>query len=237
MEEILEELADNKWFTKLDMKVGYHQVRMQPQDEHKTAFKTNQGHYQFKVMPFGLTNAPATFQCLMNEVLSPFLRKFVMVFLDDILIYSPSKNAHVTQLHQVLQKLREHSLFLKNSKCSFAKHQIKYLGHIISDEGVSTGPSKTADMLQWPTSTIVTKLRAFLGLTGYYGRFVKHYELIAKPLTQLMRKNQFVWSSKAQRAFKQLKQDMVSTSVLALPNFQETLKLKWMTLMWALGQS
>jgi len=120
MEEILEELAGSKYFTKLDMCSGYHQVRMKPEDEHKTAFKTHQGHYQFRVMPFGLTNAPATFQCLMNEVLAPFLRKSVMVFLDDILIYSPSLDTHITHIRQVLDKLREHQLYLKVSKCSFA---------------------------------------------------------------------------------------------------------------------
>ena len=140
MEEILEELSGSKYFTKLDMKSGYHQVRIKPEDEYKTAFKTHQGHYQFRVMPFGLTNAPATFQCLMNDVLAPFLRKFVMVFLDDILIYSPSLSAHIDHLRQVLDKLREHNLYMKLSKCSFAKWQLHYLGHIISGEGVATDP-------------------------------------------------------------------------------------------------
>ena len=140
MEEILEELSGSKYFTKLDMKSGYHQVRIKPEDEYKTAFKTHQGHYQFRVMPFGLTNAPATFQCLMNDVLAPFLRKFVMVFLDDILIYSPSLSAHIDHLRQVLDKLREHNLYMKLSKCSFAKWQLHYLRHIISGEGVATDP-------------------------------------------------------------------------------------------------
>ena len=198
IEEILKELAGSKYFTKLDMKSGYHQVRMQPEDEHKTAFKTHQGLYHFKVMPFGLTNAPATFQCIMNDVLAPYLRKFVMVFLDDILIYSPSFDTHVTHLQQVLAKLREHQLYMKLSKCSFAQHQIEYLGHIISQEGVATDPSKTVAMTQWPTPTSVTELRGFLCLTGYYRRFVKHYGLIAKPLTKLLQKNHFVWSSTAQ---------------------------------------
>ena len=124
---------------------------MQASDEYKTAFKTHHGHYQFRVMPFGLTNAPATFQCIMNEVLEPFLRKFVMVFLDDILIYSPSLEAHLSHLDQVFAKLREHKLYMKASKCSFAQHQLEYLGHIISCAGVSTNPSKTSAMLQWPT--------------------------------------------------------------------------------------
>ena len=127
IEEILEELAGSKYFTKLDMKSGYHQVRMTHEDEHKTTFKTHQGLYHFKVMLFGFTNAPATFQCIMNDVLAPFLRKFVMVFLDDILIYCPSFETHVSHLQQVLAKLREHQLYMKLSKCSFAQHQIEYL--------------------------------------------------------------------------------------------------------------
>jgi len=120
IEEILDELAGSKYFTKLDMKSGYHQVRMLLDDEYKTAFKTHQDHYQFKVMPFGLTNAPSTFQCIINEVLKPFLRKFVLVFLDDILIYSPSLEAHEEHVQQVFEVLRNHKFFLKPSKCSFA---------------------------------------------------------------------------------------------------------------------
>lgn len=157
----------------------------------------------------------------MNEVLAPFLRKFVMVFLDDILVYSPTLEAHLTHLHLVLSKLREHKLFMKSSKYSFAQTKLEYLGHIISVEGVSTDPSKTEAMRKWPVPTTVTELRGFLGLTGYYRRFVHHYGLIAKPLTQLLKKKQFHWSEEAQLAFEKLKAAMSSTPVLALPDFQQ----------------
>jgi len=221
VKEILDELVGTRYFTKLDMTTGYHQIRMCAVDEYKTAFKTHHGHYHFKVMPFGLTNAPATFQCVMNEVLQPFLRKFVLVFLDDILIYSKTLDDHVTHLRAVLEKLQTHQFYLKRSKCSFAQSQIDYLGHIISKHGVATDPSETQAMQDWPIPTTVTELRGFLGLTGYYRRFVKNYGIIAKPLTQLLRKKQFIWTTEATSAFNALKQVMAQTPVLQLPDFNQ----------------
>lgn len=221
IEEILDELAGSKFFTKLDMRAGYHQVRMLPEDEHKTAFKTHQGHYQFKVMPFGLTNAPATFQCIMNHILQPFLRKFVLVFLDDILIYSATLEEHTQHLELVLEQLRKHQFFLKESKCSFAQASLEYLGHIISARGVATDSSKIAAMVNWPAPTTVTELRAFLGLTGYYRRFVKGYGQLTKPLTNLLKLKHFTWTQEAQMAFEKVKTTMTQTPVLGLPNFQD----------------
>ena len=219
IEEILDELSGSKYFTKLDLRAGYHQVRMQPQDEHKTAFKTHQGHYQYKVMPFGLTNAPATFQCIMNHILQPFLRRFVLVFLDDILIYSPTMEDHIHHIDLVFEQLRKNQFYVKDSKCSFAQSSLEYLGHIISDKGFSTDQSKIADMLKWPAPIDFTELRGFLGLTGYYRRFVKHYGLITKPLTSILRLNQFTLTETTQKAFETVKQVMTTTPVLQLPDF------------------
>jgi hypothetical protein len=159
----------------------------------------------------------------MNDILEPFLRKFVLVFLDDILIYSPTMELHLTHLRQILETLRQHQFYMKASKCSFAQTKLDYLGHMISQEGVSTNPEKTTAMLNWPTPSTVTELRGFLGLTGYYRKFVKHYGIIARPLTNLLKMKQFTWSVQAQHAFEQLKQAMVTVPVLAIPDFEKPL--------------
>jgi hypothetical protein len=221
IDEILDELAGAQCFTKLDFKSGFHQVRMSPTDEFKTTFKTHQGHYQFKVMPFGLTNALATFKCIMTVILAPFLRKFVIVFMDDILIYSSSLDQHVEHIREVLQVLREHKFFVNWSKCAFAQVELEYLGHIIFEAGDAIDPKKTQAMVQWPTPTNVTELKGFLGLTGYYRKFVKNYGLLAKPLTNLLKRKQLCWDEVAQVAFDKLKAEMTSTPVLALPDFSQ----------------
>ena len=172
VEELLDELHGACFFTKLDLRSGYHQVRVHAEDVEKTAFRTHEGHFKFLLMPFGLTNAPATFQSLMNTVLWPFLRKFILVFFDDIVIYSPSWSTHLQHINIVLTALREHHLRLKLSKCSFAQPTVNYLGHVISGQRVAMDNEKVAAVASWPQPRSVRGLRGFLGLAGYYRRFI-----------------------------------------------------------------
>ncbi|WOG95777.1 hypothetical protein DCAR_0415105 [Daucus carota subsp. sativus] len=221
IEELLDELKGTKYFSKIDLKSGYHQIRMHPPDIPKTAFKTHFGHYEYLVMPFGLTNAPSTFQALMNHVFKPLLRKCILVFFDDILIYSPTWEDHLKHLQEVLTLMKTHTLHANLKKCSFGTTQIHYLGHIISEKGVETEKDKVQSILQWPQPTNLKQLRGFLGLTGYYRRFIKDYGKICKPMTQLLKKDAFHWDDAATAAFDKLKFIMTSPPVLALPDFNQ----------------
>jgi hypothetical protein len=222
IDELLDELSGAAWFTSLDLRAGYHQIRLAEGEEHKTTFQTNQGHYEFMVMPYGLTSAPATFQNAMNKIFAPLLRRCALVFIDDILIYTKTLQEHQEHLRAVFQLLTEHQLKVKRSKCTFVQPQLKYLGHIISASGVSTDPKSIEAVQTWPVPQSTKDVRKFLGLAGYYRKFVQNFGLISRILTDLLKKNElFIWTHAHQQSFDSLKQALLTAPVLALPNFEK----------------
>ncbi|XP_052172235.1 uncharacterized protein LOC127788163 [Diospyros lotus] len=220
--DMLDELAGSTIFTKLDLRAGYHQIRMHMGDIHKTTFRTHHGHYEYMVMPFGLCNAPSTFQEAMNHIFQHMLRKFVLVFFDDILVYSKTRDQH---LEQVLSILARESFYIKLSKCAFGQTELMYLGHKICPEGVKVEPHKIIAIQSWPKSKNVSQLHGFLGLIGYYRKFLQHYGANARPLTQLLKKDKFQWTDDANHAFAALKQAMTCTLVLAMLDFAQQFEI------------
>ena len=227
LDDMLDELSGATIFSKVDLRSGYHQIRMKLGDEWKTAFKTKFGLYEWLVMPFGLSNAPSTFMRLMNEVLRPFIGIFVVVYFDDILIYSKSMNEHLDHLRAVFDALRAAHLFGNMEKCTFCTQRVSFLGYVVTPQGIEVDSSKVDAIQSWPQPTTVTQVRSFLGLAGFYRRFVRDFSSIAAPLHELTKKGApFEWGAPQDDAFNTLKERLTHAPLLQLPNFDKVFELE-----------
>ena len=219
IDDLFDQSQGASWFSKIDLRSGYHQLRVKEEDIPKTAFRTRYGHYEFLVMSFGLTNAPAAFMDLMNRVCKSMLDKSVIVFIDDILIYSKDEAEHARHLYEVLETLRKEKLYAKFSKCAFWLREVQFLGHVINANGVLVDPSKIEAVAKWNPPKNPSEIRSFLGLAGYYRRFVQDFSKIATPLTKLTRKDEkFIWGEDQERAFQTRKEKLTQAPVLSLPD-------------------
>jgi hypothetical protein len=222
---LLDQLKDAKYFTKLDLRSGYHQIRIAEGDTWKTTFKTKQGLFEWMVMPFRLCNAPATFMRVMNDVLRPFLDDFVIVYLE-----------HIEHVKRVLDVLRKEQLFLKLSKCEFGKTSFIYLGHIVGGGELKIDPYKVKVILEWSRPNNVTEVRIFLGAAQYWRKFIANFSSIAAPLHAVTSvKKGFQWGGKQQQAFDTLKEKINSTPVLALPNLRQPFEIQTDASNYAMG--
>ena len=227
LDDMLDELHGSCVFSKIDLKSGYHQIRMKEGDEWKTAFKTKYGLYEWLVMPFGLTNAPSTFMRLMNHVLRTFLGHFVVVYFDDILIYSKNLEDHVAHLKLVLEVLRKESFFGNLKKCTFCTDQLVFLGFVVSAKGIEVDEEKVKAIHDWPTPTSVSQVRSFHGLASFYRRFVRDFSSLAAPLTEVIKKNiPFKWGAEQEKAFRLIKKKLTNAPLLILPNFTKTFEIE-----------
>ncbi|GBG93035.1 hypothetical protein CBR_g58303 [Chara braunii] len=222
IDDLLDRVQGCKYYSKIDLKSGYHQIAIRPEDQHKTAFQTRYGLYEFVVMPFGLCNAPGTFQHAMNRIFHDYLDKFVVVYLHDILIFSKSVEEHAQHVETVLSLLQQHKYKVNLDKCEFGRTRILYLGHEVSAEGIRPEDAKVARIRDWPRPQTVTEVRSFLGMCGYYRNFVKNYSTIASPLTDLTRLDTpWDWSDECEAAFKRLKHALMNHEVLMVPDPQK----------------
>ena len=226
IDDLLDTLGKAEVFSSIDLASGYWQVRITGDDVPKTAFRTHIGHFEWLVLPFGLTNAPATFQAAMHATFGPYLNKFVLVYLDDILIFS-KRSEHLEHIRLVLQKLREHGWYANAKKCHFNKVSLKFLGHVVTaGKGVSADPAKVAKVQQWSPPTDLNQLRSFLGLANYFRRFIKGFAQVAAPLNNLLSKNTvFSWSAACQQSFEEIKHLLTVAPVLALPVWDKKFQL------------
>jgi hypothetical protein len=224
IDDLFDQLMGACVFSKIDLRSRYHQLKIRATNIPKTAFITRYGLYEYMVMSFGLTNAPAYFMYLMNKVFMEYLDKFMVAFIDDNLIFSKNEEEHDEHLCLVLQKLRENQLYAKLSKCEFWLKEVSFLGHIISKGGISVDPSKVKSVLSWNTPQNVSDIQSFLGLAGYYRRFIEGFSKIAKPMTDLLEKGKtFEWTPRHEASFQELKKRLTTTPVLTMPDMEKTI--------------
>ena len=215
VEELMDRLHGASYFTKIDLASGYHQIRVKEADIHKTALVSRYGSYEYTVMPFGLCNAPVTFQRIMNHLLREGLDKFVLVFLDDILIFSRTKEEHLQHIKAVLHRLRLEKFFGRFHKCEFFRTGVEYLGFDVGKDGIKPSLSKIKAILNWPTPECVTDVRSFLGICSFYRKFLRWFSEIAAPLIDLTKKDKpWVWGDQEENAFNGLKRTMVTAPIL-----------------------
>uniref|UniRef100_A0AAG5D8F6 RNA-directed DNA polymerase n=1 Tax=Anopheles atroparvus TaxID=41427 RepID=A0AAG5D8F6_ANOAO len=222
IEEILDNLGKSSYFTTLDLKSGFHQIEMDPKDRMKTAFSTTQGHFEFARMPFGLKNAPAAFQRAMNSVLSGLIGNICFVYLDDIIVVGKNLKTHLDNLDTVLQRLSDFNLKIQLDKCEFLKRETEFLGHTITPEGIKPNPDKIAKILDWRLPTTQKEIKQFLGLTGYYRRFIRDYAKLTKPLSKCLKKDATVNFNQEEyrTSFEELKKIISSDQILIYPDFK-----------------
>ena len=222
IQDLLDKMQGATVFSSLDLRSGYHQIRISDEHVEKTAFTTPFGHYEFKLLSFGLTNAPASFQGVMNRIFGRRLDDFMAVYLDDILVFSKNAKDHLKHLDLVLGSVRRHKLLAKLSKCVWGVNGLPFLGHVLSADGISVDPKKADAVEEWPAPKNVGELRSFLGLANYFRRFMQGFAKRAAPMTSLLRKDApYIWSTECREAFEGLKTDLSSAPVLVAPDYSK----------------
>ncbi|KAE8663112.1 putative Quercetin 3-O-methyltransferase 1 [Hibiscus syriacus] len=225
LDDMLDQLSGSKVFSKIDLKSGYHQIKIRLGDEWKTTFKTPQGLYEWMVMPFRLSNAPSTFMRFMHQVLRPFMGKFVVVYFDDILVYSPTWTSHFDHLRAIFEMLKTECLFVNQKKCSFFTTSVTFLGFVVSTDGVHADHSKVDAVLEWPRPKTLHDIQSFHGLASFYRRFIRNFSTLIAPITECLKGRDFQWSEEAEASFQLVKQKMTEAPVLALPDFDKVFEV------------
>ena len=226
LDDLLDQLYGASIFSKIDLRSGYHQIHMREGDERKTAFKTRDGLYEWMVMPFGLSNAPSTFMRFMNHILKPCIGNFVVVYFDDILIYSKNSMEHLEHLRQLFSILREQRLFVNLKKCDFYVDRIIFLGYVVTKDGIEMDRSKIEAITNWPTPSSIHDVRSFHGLVSFYRRFIRGFSSIMAPITECLKGDKFKWTSVAEESFELIKKKVTEAPCLVLPDFNKVFEVE-----------